>query len=322
MIKRFIYLGVNSWRERKNKGTYLRYYLQNPEDQRSILARWLDLLMVILITWLLSFIFLTGITQIQKAIIFSLAILLSVLLIADIIKRKQLRKKLFNTRREMARKSYLEKLEQMNEEEHISFAEDLIDKYGVKLDRDKEASSGQLQSRRGNFEQRPLLVTFFEPDQVTKLDNLKNLINSILDHDYTACILLLRGEASAEIKDSLEKLGNKVHIELIDNKRLAKMAAHLKHPAPTGSLADDFSQLKQHQEKNQIKLIKKQFIGSRKKTKHYSLTAAILLALFILWPDNDTISFVYLFFAIINFALATTSLILEKQMARTQLIKP
>jgi len=321
MIKRFLKLDFSSWKERKLKGTYLRYYIQNPEDDRNILARWLDFLAIIFVTWALSFILLAEITRTSKALLLSPVLLVVGLTVTDIIKRKQLRKKLLNTRRELAKESYLEELGRMENGEFVNFSTGLLKKYGIRFDHDDIPKRSDGEVLAGTFEQGPVGIIFFTREGSATPAAVEELVDKFFAGNYTAGIIVAREKKSSELEQAVKLYREKMHIELLDQNRLAILAAHLEH-ATSSSLAEDFSQLKQHQEKSKRQLLRKELIGSRQKTKGYAFSAVLLFVSFAFWPSSTALSLIYLLFGLVNTALAATSFIMERQKTRAQLLKP
>lgn len=321
MIKRFLELGIGPWKERRLKGTYLRYYIENPDDERNILARWLDFIGVIFVTWALSFILLAGITKTQKALLLSAALLVVGLVLTDMVKRRQLKKRLLHTRRKLAGESYLEKISNMENSEFYDFATNLFKRYGIKISSDQMTTGSKDEALAATFEQRPVWIKFFNGEMSTIPAAVEKFLDNLTEENYTAGLVVTREKASSELKQVIVPYRNKMHIELLDKNRMAKLAAYLDHPS-SSSLAEEFSQLKQHQEKSKRKLLLRELLGTRQKTEGYALSAGLLFVLFAFWQTSTALSLVYLLFAMINTTLAATSFIMQRQKTRAQLLKP
>lgn len=321
MIKRFLSLGFGSWEKRRQRGTYLRYYIENPEDDRNILARWLDFLSILLVTWLLGFILLSGITKTLQALLFSAALLAIGLAITDIVKRKQLRQKLLHTRLELNKQSYLEKMERMKEREFFSFATGLLEKYGIQFTKENISIDLKEKIWEGTFKEKPVWIKLFADDNKVTPAAMKKLINNLTAHDFTAGIVIIKGKVSPEVQHIIELERNKMYVEVLDRNRLAQMAASLENITLSRSLADEFSQLKKRQEQEKRKLLLREIIGSRQKTISFILSGVLLLVLSFFW-QNTALSLVYAFFGMANISLAVISFVLERQKARAQLLKP
>ncbi len=319
MIKKFFNLGFRSWRDRKLKGTYLRYYIENPQDDRNILARWFDFFGILLLFWALSFILLASITKTQKALLLSAVVLLVGLLITDIFKRKQLRKKILYTHRRLARESYVDEIARMEDDEFHSFATDLLQKYRIKFSNQPIQSDGKVVA--GTFEQEPVLIKFLPAGTSIPSYGWEKVADKISKQDYTAGIIVTREKVTNEMLQSIEEYRHKIHIEILDKNRLAKLAAHIDHPASV-SLTEEFSRLKQHQKEARKKSLRKEIIGTRQQTKGYAFLAVLLFILFALLESSALISLTYLVFAMLNTALAVTSLIMERSKKQVQLLRP
>ena len=319
MIKKFFNLGFRSWRDRKLKGTYLRYYIENPQDDRNILARWFDFFGILLVFWALSFILLASITKTQKALLLSAVVLLVGLLITDIFKRRQLRKKILNTHRRLARESYVDEMARMEDDEFHSFATDLLQKYGIKFS--NEPIQSDAKAVAGTFEQEPVLIKFLPAGTSIPPSGWEKVADKISKQDYTAGIIVTKEKVTNEMQQSIELYRHKVHIEILGKNRLAKLAAHIDHPASV-SLPEEFSRLKQHQEKAKKRSLRKELIGTRQQTKGYAFLAGLLFVLFAFLESSALISLTYLVFAMLNTALAATSLIMEWSKKQVQLLRP
>jgi heme exporter protein D len=319
MIKKFLNLGTGAWKERRLKGTYLRYYIENPEDGRNIVARWLDFLGVIFLTWALSFLLLEQVTRTQRTFLWSAVVLVIGLIIIDVIKRRQLRKKILNTRRKLARESYLEEINHMEDTDFADFATGLLQKYGLELSGEAELTDQEMLT--GIFEKAPVWVKLLFENNTAVFSNLKKILGKAADSNYNAVIIVVKDQASNELLRIIESFRNSIHIEIVDKNRLAKMAAHIDHPS-SSSLPEHFSELKEHQEREKRRSLRKEIIGTRQKTRGYGLSALLLFFLFAFLESSALISITYLVFAMINTALAATSFIMERHKKQVQLLKP
>jgi len=319
MIKKFLNLGSGAWKERRLKGTYLRYYIENPEDGRNIIARWLDFLGVIFLTWALSFLLLEQVTRTQRTFLWSAVALVVGLIIIDVVKRKQLRKKILNTRRKLAKESYLEEINHMEDNDFVDFATGLLQKYGLELSGEPLHADHEMLD--GTFEKGPVWIKLLFENSATAFNDLEKILGKAADSNYTAGIIVVKDQASNDLLRTIETYRNSIHIEIVDKTRLAKMAAHIDHPA-SSSLPEHFSELKQHQEKAKRRSLRREIIGTRQKTRGYGLSALLLFILFAFLESSALISITYLVFAMINTALAATSFIMEKHKKQVQLLKP
>ncbi|MCF8009999.1 MAG: hypothetical protein K9L56_01670 [Clostridiales bacterium] len=317
MFKRFLNLGFLSWKNRKNKGYNLSFYLENTNDNRNKLAKWLDLLGIILVTWFVWFILLSNYTKNQKALLLSLALIFISTIIFNMIKRIRLNKKLLHTRREISRKSYMENIDNMQAEELIHFTKQVLQKYGFTYNNSEAAHED---SCTATIKNKSVLWKFLNKD-LKKQEIVKWVTDNVDNNYYHAIIITTRDEISYDIKSAVEIACN-TYVEWIDNSRLAALASYIDHPSTSGLKEEDFTNSDYYQEKNQWQVIKKQAIGSRNKTRNYAFTGIILLILFFSFGNNFVFNLLYIFFAVFNIIISLISYALEVQTSRIQLLKP
>lgn len=313
MVKKFLRLGFGSWLKRRREGTYLRYYIENPEDTRNILARWLDLATALLLFWILVFLSLLQLTQPAQAVFLSLGLLILSVVVVDAIKRRQLQKKLYKTRLELARQSYLEKIKSMSPKAFKNFTLSLLQQCGAEIQPEGPVLACRIKNTKAQ-------LIFFQEDE-TGPAKVREIADRLTEKKFKAGIIISKDKLSPETTYLLERYRSVSYIEALDAGRLAVLAAALELKSTKQSLADNLKQLKKQRQDKQQVIPRQALVGSRKKTLGFALTGIFLLAA-AMYAETFALSFLYIFFAVVNIFLSIASYSVERRRTRRLLVEP
>jgi len=319
--------GFLSWRERRKRDEFLRFYLRQPgEDNRSFLGKKLDLAGWLLLAWLAGFLLLAKLTgRPAAALALSLPLLAAeALLLRKLATRREQRRR---TRRRLwlAGQKFMENILKMDpRKEFIPYVRDILAGLpgfqGVELTagRKKKDTAGPGIDLTGSYRGVPVAVRCVRRagDAGVTPEDVRAFAGVLDPGGYKNGLFITTGDFSPGVSAVVEEAARGgIKIKLIDRYRLMDLARQ----AGTGAFRTEDTSAGAAPGKRKVSLaaLRDAAFGSRKKAKSYFLYGLLLYGGYLLLKGGSGLSLVYLFFAALNFTLGAGCLCFGKSPAET-----
>lgn len=319
-LKKLIFkLDINTWRERRKKGSCLRYYLRPFQDDRNNLARNIDFygpLAVILIVTLAAAAGYAGISF--RALALALPLMALEVYAAFRIRREFRNKAAVHSRLWKAGRLCQERIKNIGGPGKL---EDLVIEILEKIDGfsdvhavrepDKERIVSGGMSVRALYRGVPLAVSCITPDAEGGLIPAERVLEfkeEMKRLEISQGVLVAAGSYTGEARRAALEGGGKVI--LVDLYRLVELARQTGHgifPAVPGEAQAGRGKISAGRKKLfRIAL-------SREKARGYFLSAGVLLAVHYLTGPEEAFRPVYLAFGLVNLALSMYCLLSNRE---------
>ena len=294
-----------------------RFYVKPKEDTRSILGQRLDLLMVLLVSWLVHFFLLLNFTgqPVSAAIIALALVALEALLLKKklqtIRSRRQLQKELYQ-----AGQKFNEAILNMEPQQFILCVRDILSSFPeVHLQADPATGVLAAQHRNldlwGTYRKHPLGVWCLQraKENVTP-GEVRAFVQELDREGFKYGFLVTTGQFAPGVKRVLAEASRRgIIVKCLTRYGLAELARQAGYGAFKGA-SDDTVSLSGTVAPKPVTMLAdfREVVFTRKKAKYYFLSGLFLLGCFFLFRSMSLLSLFYLAFAVLNLVLALGSL--------------
>ena len=294
-----------------------RFYVQPKEDKRSTLGKRLDLLMVLLISWLVIFFLLLNFTgqPVNAALIALALVVLEALLLIKKLKairsKRQLQKELY-----LAGQKFNEAILNMEPQQFILCVRDILSSF-PEVHLQASPATGVLAVEQRNFDlvgpyrEQPLGVRCLQrvKEKVTPAE-VRAFVQELDKEGFKHGILVTTGQFAPGVKRVLGEAGRQgIIVTCLTRYGLAELARQVGYGAFKGTTRAPASLSGNVAQKPVIMLADlREVVFTRKKAKYYFLSGLFLLGCYFLLRSMSLLGLFYLAFAVLNLALALGSL--------------
>lgn len=310
------------WKDRRDKGTVLRYFIQKPkEDARTMIGKSVDYIGGLLLVWLAGFLLLLNLTHKPAA---SLTISLLLLAAEAVILKKVLEKR--DKRRKIQQGLWLAGQRFMNDiklnprQEFAILIRDMLNnlpgfqELTIRTDRKKQTKWDGLIDIKGIFKGVPLGVKCLRPegDQRVTPEEIRSFFSALQGEGLKNGLFITTGDFAAgviQVTREAARAGIKIMLVnrygLIDLARQAGIGVFREDGDASGGTLKVGSQ-------RRMDVFLNSAFGSRKKAKSYFWCGLLLYGGYLLLKETAAFSLIYLFFAVLNLLLGAGSLLFGK----------
>ncbi len=314
-------MGFHKWRKKFRKGVHRRYYLQKPkEDTRSVFGKKLDLLGSLLLVWLVSFFLLAGLTgQPLTALVLSIPLMAAGALPLKKLREQRERRRLFRQRIWLAGQKFMEDISKISEKEFQPYVQNIL----ATLPGFQDVKPHKAKNSRGNHERGldlvgiykgvPIAVRCIRPKGEEKIgpEEIRAFVGALHLDGYKSGLFITLGSFEAEGRLVVNEAARKgINIRLVNRYGLTDLARRAGSGVFQGEkeVGGVPAQSKGKERNAVLNAFVNAAFGSRKKAKAYFLYGLLLYGGYALLNGSTKLSWIYLFFAALNFILAAGSL--------------
>ncbi|BAF60847.1 hypothetical protein PTH_2666 [Pelotomaculum thermopropionicum SI] len=319
-------LSFSKWRERREKGAFLRYYRRQPgEDARSALGRRLDVLVGLLLAWLAVFFLLASLTGRPRAALALSAVLLAAALpILKKLKEKREYRHQLQRRFWLAGQRFMEDILKMDQHrEFKAYVRDILaglpgfQEVRLAGDGKDGSAAGAGIDLEGIYRGVPVAVRCVRQEADGKIapDDIRAFAGAMHLGGYRNGLFVTLGSFAPGAASVVKKAARRgLNIKLADRYRLIDLArqagagAFLSGEEPPAALAGP----QNGRLPAAFSALRDAAFGSRKKARSYFWCGLLLFGGYVLLKDSAALSLVYLFGAVLNLLLGAGCLYFGK----------
>ncbi|KJS16214.1 MAG: hypothetical protein VR69_09995 [Peptococcaceae bacterium BRH_c4b] len=308
--KRLFSLELDGWRKKRRTGRLMRYYIKPADDGRNRLARRIDFYGTLMVTMLLTLLFIQGaVGNPVKALIYALPLWAVEVIIANVIKTRKKNIYILHRRIWLAGKEALAKIQGMTSPDQFTELVRQImcglpycsDVHAVRAE-DLERRDISLRAVCNGI---PVVINTDLPggdSKETGPEQVLSFIGEIERSGLRSGIMISTGEFSEEAGSVALETGKGYAIRLVNVVKLVELARQAGHEifSVEGSKPEQMKVAPGHLNR---KRMFREALSGRKKGISY-LTASVIMAALYLAFNMGSYNTMYLAFALFNLALA------------------
>lgn len=313
------------WKERRDRGAVLRYFLQKPkEDARTRIGKIVDITGGLLLVWLAGFLLLLNLTRKPAAsFAFSLLLLAAAAVSFKKVSEKRDKRRKIQQGFWLAGQRFMDEVLRLNpQREYKPFIRDMLNRLSgfqelaLREDGKKGLKWDDHIDMKGIYKGVPLGVKCLRPEGDKKItpEEIRSFYGALQKEGLKNGLCITSGEFGAGVIQAAREAARKgIKIMLVNRYGLIDLARQ----AGFGVFGEDVNAsglkftLKNISEKN-LELFLDSAFRTRKKAKSYFFYGLLLYGGYLLLKETTSFSLLYLFCAALNFLMGAGSLLFGK----------